>query len=145
MLAHGYAGSLLQDQFDTIDLSDNEIPKLDNFPRMRRLKTLMLSNNFISRIGTDLGDKLPALESLILTGNKISSLSELDHLSSLTQLTHLSLLDNPVVKQPHYRLYVLSKLPNLKTLDFRKVKLQVRKVEGRHRRREGPVWMVPLR
>lgn len=130
MLAHGYAGSLLQDQFDTIDLSDNEIPKLDNFPRMRRLKTLMLSNNFISRIGTDLGDKLPALESLILTGNKISSLSELDHLSSLTQLTHLSLLDNPVVKQPHYRLYVLSKLPNLKTLDFRKVKLQVRHSGG---------------
>lgn len=116
----------LQDQFDTLDLSDNEIQKLDNFPRMKRLKTLLLSNNFISRIGPNLGDSLLSLDCLVLTGNKISSLSELDHLSSFTKLTHLSLLDNPVVKQPHYRLYVLNKIPSLRTLDFRKVKIEVR-------------------
>lgn len=117
----------LQDQFDTLDLSDNEIQKLDNFPRMKRLKTLLLSNNFISRIGPNLGDSLLSLDCLVLTGNKISSLSELDHLSSFTKLTHLSLLDNPVVKQPHYRLYVLNKIPSLRTLDFRKVKIEVRR------------------
>ena len=33
------------DQFDTIDLSDNEIRKLDGFPLLRRLKCLMINNN----------------------------------------------------------------------------------------------------
>ena len=37
----------LQDQFDTIDLSDNEIRKLDGFPLLRRLKCLLLNNNKI--------------------------------------------------------------------------------------------------
>lgn len=35
------------DQFDTIDLSDNEIRKLDGFPLLRRLKTLLMNNNRI--------------------------------------------------------------------------------------------------
>ena len=35
----------LQDQFDTIDLSDNEIRKVDGFPLLRRLKNLLLNNN----------------------------------------------------------------------------------------------------
>lgn len=35
------------DQFDTIDLSDNEIRKLDGFPLLKRLKTLLLNNNRI--------------------------------------------------------------------------------------------------
>lgn len=33
------------DQFDTIDFSDNEIRKLDGFPLLRRLKTLLMNNN----------------------------------------------------------------------------------------------------
>jgi len=32
---------------DTIDLSDNEICKLDEFPLLRRLKSLLLNNNRI--------------------------------------------------------------------------------------------------
>ena len=36
---------MFQDQFDTIDLSDNEIRKLDGFPLLRRLKSLIISNN----------------------------------------------------------------------------------------------------
>lgn len=35
------------DQFDTIDFSDNEIRKLDGFPLLKRLKTLMMNNNRI--------------------------------------------------------------------------------------------------
>lgn len=34
-----------QDQFDTIDLSDNEIRKVDGFPLLLRLKSLLVSNN----------------------------------------------------------------------------------------------------
>ena len=36
-----------QDQFDTIDMSDNEIRKVDGFPLLKRLKTLFFNNNRI--------------------------------------------------------------------------------------------------
>lgn len=35
------------DQFDAIDLSDNDIRKLDGFPLLNRLKCLLLNNNRI--------------------------------------------------------------------------------------------------
>lgn len=38
-----------QNQFDSIDLSDNEIVKLEGFPLLPRLKTLTLNHNRISR------------------------------------------------------------------------------------------------
>ena len=36
---------IFQDQFDTIDLSDNEIKKFEGFPLLRRLKSILISNN----------------------------------------------------------------------------------------------------
>ena len=35
------------DQFDTLDLSDNDIRKLDGFPLLKRMKMLLLNNNKI--------------------------------------------------------------------------------------------------
>lgn len=35
------------DQFDTIDFSENEIRKLDGFPLLKRLKTLLMNSNRI--------------------------------------------------------------------------------------------------
>ena len=35
-------------QFDTIDMSNNEIKKLENFPRYHRLKTLLVSERLPS-------------------------------------------------------------------------------------------------
>ena len=61
-----------QDQFDAIDFSDNEIKKLDNFPRYKRLSSLLLCNNHVSRIALDLGAQLPSLSCLILTNNKVT-------------------------------------------------------------------------
>lgn len=46
---------LAQDQFDTIDLSDNEIVKLENFPFLNRLGTILLNNNRITRINPNIG------------------------------------------------------------------------------------------
>jgi len=109
-----------QDQYDCIDLSDNEIAKLDGFPLLHRLRTLLLNNNKISKIGS-LGESLPALTTLILTNNKLANLNEIDPLAELNSLTHLSLLDNNVSKKQHYRLYIIHKLPKLKILDFRKI------------------------
>jgi hypothetical protein len=43
-----------QDQFDTIDLSDNAIVRLEGFPRLPRLKFLLLNNNRIAKIARNL-------------------------------------------------------------------------------------------
>lgn len=43
-----------QNQFDSIDLSDNAIVRLEGFPALKRLKQLLLSNNRIMRIGKNL-------------------------------------------------------------------------------------------
>jgi len=114
-----------QDQYDCLDLSDNEISKLENFPLSNRLRTLLCSNNQINRIGS-LGESLPHLETLILTNNKISNLSDIDTLEELPALRTLSLIDNGITKKQNYRLYLLHKLPNLRLLDFRKIKLKER-------------------
>uniref|UniRef100_A0A0A9YS56 Probable U2 small nuclear ribonucleoprotein A' n=1 Tax=Lygus hesperus TaxID=30085 RepID=A0A0A9YS56_LYGHE len=115
------------DQFDTIDFSDNDIRKLDGFPLLKRLKTLILNNNRIVRLADGLGTSIPNLENLILSGNNLQELSDIDPLISLQKLTTLSLLENPIVTKPHYRLYVAFKLPNLafwisEKLDKRKEK-----------------------
>ncbi len=44
----------LQNQFDSIDLSDNAIVKLEGFPKLHRLKWLLLNNNRIVRIAPHL-------------------------------------------------------------------------------------------
>jgi U2 small nuclear ribonucleoprotein A' len=52
----GFACSIIhQDQFDTIDLSDNEIVKLENMPYLNRLGTLIINNNRITRINPNIG------------------------------------------------------------------------------------------
>ncbi|KAF7287336.1 small nuclear ribonucleoprotein polypeptide A'-like U2A [Rhynchophorus ferrugineus] len=114
------------DQFDTIDFSENDIRKLDGFPYLKRLKCLLLNNNRIVRIGEHLEDYVPNIESLIFTGNQIEDLGDIEPLTTLEKLTTLSLLHNPITAKQHYRLYVIYKLPQLKLLDFRKIKMKER-------------------
>eukprot|EP01129_Flabellula_baltica_P012032 TRINITY_DN5372_c0_g1_i2.p1 TRINITY_DN5372_c0_g1~~TRINITY_DN5372_c0_g1_i2.p1 ORF type:complete len:236 (+),score=63.38 TRINITY_DN5372_c0_g1_i2:24-731(+) len=129
-----------EDQFDTIDLSDNTITKLEGFPLMNRMRTLLLSNNQIKYIADGLGASLPNLESIILTNNLIEELGEIDSLTELENLRTLSLLKNPVTNQEHYRLYVIHRIPQLKILDFQKIKLAEREqAEAIFRGEEGDV------
>lgn len=79
------------------------------------------------RIAETLKDTLPNLESVILTGNNIQELGDLEPLSHLPKLQTLSLLMNPVSTKPHYREYIAFKFPNLRLLDFRKIKQKERK------------------
>jgi U2 small nuclear ribonucleoprotein A' len=115
-----------EDQFDTIDLSDNEIVKLENLPYLNRLGTLLVNNNRITRINPNIGDFLPKLHSLVLTNNRLVNLVEIDPLASFPKLQFLSLLDNNITKKPNYRLYVIHKLKALRVLDFKKVKSKER-------------------
>ncbi|KAK8556604.1 hypothetical protein V6N13_064625 [Hibiscus sabdariffa] len=115
-----------EDQFDTIDLSDNEIVKLDNFPYLKRLGTLLINNNRVTRINPNIGEFLPKVHTLVLTNNRLVNLVEIDPLASLPKLQFLSLLDNNITKKPNYRLYVIHKLKSLRVLDFKKVKAKER-------------------
>ncbi|KAG9131190.1 hypothetical protein Leryth_006054 [Lithospermum erythrorhizon] len=115
-----------EDQFDTIDLSDNEIVKLENFPYLNRLGTILMNNNRITRINPNLGEFLPKLHTLVLTNNRLTNLVEIDPLASLPKLQYVSFLDNNITKKPNYRLYVIHKLKSLRVLDFKKVKQKER-------------------
>ena len=111
-----------QNQFDSIDLSDNEIRKLESMARLPRVTMLLLSNNRISRVDENVGQAFPKLEHLVLTNNHFATLKELEALAALQSLKTLSLVDNKVTKVENYRAFVISLLPNLKILDFQKIK-----------------------
>lgn len=50
----------MQNQFDSIDLSDNAVVRLEGFPKLPRLKCLHLNNNRIARIARNLEGKAGA-------------------------------------------------------------------------------------
>ncbi|QSL65099.1 hypothetical protein MERGE_002404 [Pneumocystis wakefieldiae] len=111
-----------KDQNDAIDFTDNDIRFLGNFPKLIRIRTLLLSRNRISSISSQLPSTLPNLRTLILTSNSISELSDIRCLSGLRKLTFLSLMDNPVSRKENYRLWVVWICSSLRVLDFSKVR-----------------------
>lgn len=116
------------DAYECIDLSDNDLIKLSNFPPLKRLKSLLLMNNRISRIAEDAFDPLPNIVAVTLTGNKLERLADLEPLTKLATLERLSLLENPVTKVKHYRPYMISRCgKNLRILDFNRIKDKERK------------------
>ena len=142
--------AVLEDQFDCLDFSDNDIKKVDNFPLMSKLSTLLFHNNRISRIASDLGTKLPNLHNLVLTANNITQLYELRALAKCPKLEHVVLLDNPVAMHPNYRSFVIYHLccvreslhgsagtgkggfkHGLRSLDYRKVTAEERELAQR--------------
>ena len=112
----------LKDQFDVIDLSDNEITRVGNFAPARRLTTLLLHNNRVATIDDNLGDQLPSLETLMLCHNRLESLTQLAGLKKCSKLQHLSCIGNPIKRLEHYRSFLIATVPSLKTLDFKKIK-----------------------
>ncbi|TPX57075.1 hypothetical protein PhCBS80983_g04092 [Powellomyces hirtus] len=119
--------SMTKDGNDVIDLTDNDLRRLDGFPKMPRLKGVLAANNRISRIDLDLGKHLPNLTTLILTNNMIEELGDLDPLAELEHLQWLSLMDNPVATKKYYRSYVIHRCPKVRILDFRAVKEKERR------------------
>ncbi|KAG0212820.1 U2 snRNP complex subunit [Mortierella sp. GBA43] len=111
-----------KDLNDSLDLTDNDIRSLSNFPSLPRLKCLLLSNNRISRIAPNLSQYLPNLTTVILTNNAVTELSDLDGLAGCKSIEILSLLDNPVAKKKYYREWVVWKMPSVRVLDFERVK-----------------------
>lgn len=114
------------DQFDCIDFSDNDIKKIEGFPLLKRLKMLLFNNNRICRFEENLEVSLPSLEDLTLTNNNIQELIDLDPLRTIKTLTHACFLRNPVANKTNYRLYVIHTIPQLRVIDFTRVKMKER-------------------
>jgi U2 small nuclear ribonucleoprotein A' len=85
------------------------------------------TNNRIKSISTDLSDSLPNLENIFLMNNKISDLQEVAKLAACKKLQRLVLTNNLVTELPNYRLFVISKIPSLRLLDFGKVSAKERR------------------
>ena len=111
------------DQFDSIDLSKNEIIKLEGFPKLKRLHTINLNENKIEKInGTNLSENVPKLEWLMLQNNKIRNLVDIDELGKMKRLRCVILKGNPVCALENYRAYCVYKLNDgLRMLDFERV------------------------
>ncbi|KAM3720004.1 putative U2 small nuclear ribonucleoprotein A' [Dirofilaria immitis] len=116
-----------KDQFDTIDLTDNDIRKLENIPLLRRLSTLLMHNNRVQQIMPNIGEALPSLKTLALTNNNLCELGDIDPLSTCPKLEYLTLIGNPLTHKPQYRLYVIYKVSSVRVLDFKRVRLAERK------------------
>ncbi|KAI6247439.1 U2 small nuclear ribonucleoprotein A' [Erysiphe necator] len=107
---------------DAIDFTDNDIQILGNFPFSTRLRTLLLARNRITSIQQNLTNAIPNLTTLVLTSNHFADLADLDILGEFRFLTHLVLLDNPVSKKEHYRLWIIWRCPSVRFFDYKKVK-----------------------
>jgi len=81
---------------DALDLTDNDITLLSNFPLSPRIRTLLLARNRVAAIQPTLHKTIPNLTTLVLTGNRFAELADLDALSGFARLTHLVFLENPV-------------------------------------------------
>ena len=104
---------------------------MDGFPLLSRVSMLLVNNNKVYKLGEDLYTSLPNLQTLILTGNNVEDLQDLNPLGKLTKLTHVSLMRNPVTTKPKYRLYLIHICPSIRVLDYKKVRLNEREAARR--------------
>ncbi|XP_052482790.1 U2 small nuclear ribonucleoprotein A'-like isoform X2 [Gossypium raimondii] len=80
-----------------LDLRGNKIAvienlgatELDSVPYLKRLGTLLINNNRVTRINPNIGEFLPSLHTLVLTNNRLVNLVKIDPLSSLPKLNFL--------------------------------------------------------
>ncbi|KAH7929387.1 L domain-like protein [Leucogyrophana mollusca] len=111
-----------RDQHDAIDLTDNSITALGNLPLLKRLRTLLLANNRISSISPSIHLSVPNLTTLVLTGNNVTELGDLEPLREIRGLTYLSLMGNPVGEKKWYREWLAWRIPSLRVLDFQRIR-----------------------
>lgn len=96
-------------------LQNNLIPKIENLHKLKKLEYLNLAINNVEKIENL--DQLESLQKLDLTLNFIGDLQSISNLQGLYNLENLILTGNPCTDFPYYRDYVITMLPQLKTLD----------------------------
>lgn len=114
---------ITKDTYEVIDLTDNELIELSNFPRLKHLKVLLVGNNNITSISDDkLSMNIPHLQTISLINNNISKFLDIRMLSNFKNLSDITLIGNPIADFPNYRYFMIWLIPTLKVLDFSKVK-----------------------
>ncbi|KAL4455778.1 hypothetical protein ABPG74_003188 [Tetrahymena malaccensis] len=113
--------------FDDIKISvvQKSINEIDRLPyKYNNIEILYLSNNNL----TDLEgiQQFKKLRTLTLAHNELSNVKILRQISQLNSLEQLNLSGNPIAKHPNYKIYLLTVLPNLKSLDGRPVSEEAR-------------------
>jgi U2 small nuclear ribonucleoprotein A' len=117
----------MNDQFQCIDLTDNDITTLGGFSLLKRLRSLLLHSNPVTSISVNLSRTLPFLTSLLMSDNKLELFAEIDRLGGLRHLDTLVLSGNPITLKRNYRLYTIFKIPSLQVLDYQRVRLEERR------------------
>jgi U2 small nuclear ribonucleoprotein A' len=110
LILRGYSIPMIEnlgvtrDAYDSLDLSDNGLTTIGNFPKLPRLSSLLLSNNRVEHIdGMNLQGNLPNLVTLILSNNHILGLHEVENIATGCQKLEFLCLDgNPVVRKLLY-------------------------------------------
>jgi len=121
MLAGADGRILVRIRWQELDLSRNNLQRMDGLHGLESLKRLVLANNEIQCI--EGLESLEALETLQLQGNRICNIDDVQSLSGLPCLRHLQLQNrsgeerNPMCDHPAYRTAVRRMLPRLQTLD----------------------------
>jgi len=126
-----------------LDLSNNDIEKIENLHTLKRLKVLNLSSNKITKIegisslknleilnlSNNLIEDIPAiimkninLTELYLANNNISKKESINNLKSLNKLVILDLVCNPITDNQDYPNFILHVLKKLCFLDARQVR-----------------------
>mmetsp|Transcript_14503 Transcript_14503/g.31104 ORF Transcript_14503/g.31104 Transcript_14503/m.31104 type:complete len:194 (-) Transcript_14503:393-974(-) len=108
------------DNLQILSMGRNQIKKLEGLePIADTLEQLWLSYNSISSLAGI--EKLSNLQVLFIAQNKIDKWSEVERLAALPKLRDLLLTGNPLAvkanEEGNWRIEVLKRLPNLKTLD----------------------------
>lgn len=110
-----------QDQFDVIDLSNNQIEVLEDFPVLKRCTTIFMHNNIVKTIGENFAECLPNLHTLMLSNNDIKEFKDIMPLRKCKNLLRLSLYLNPITTLPNYKLIMIKLIPSLRFLDFQRI------------------------
>jgi len=83
---------------------------------------------FNSRFEEQMEESLPFLEDLVLSNNNVQELIDLDPLATIKSLRSVCLLRNPVANKQNYRSYVIYKIPQLRIIDFKRIKDKERSI-----------------
>ena len=126
-----------------LDLSNNDIEKIENLHTLKKLRVLNLSSNKITRIegisslkylevlnlSNNLIEEIPAiivkninLAELYLANNNIAKKNSINNLKNLNKLVILDLVCNPVTDSADYPNYVYTILKKLTYLDARQAR-----------------------
>lgn len=114
-----------RDQLDSIDFTDNSISALSNFPLLRRLQHLHLSNNPVKSISPSFPTSLPNLKTLILS-NAAFTVHSLPVIGTILgkcrKLETLSFRGCPIVDHQYYKEWIVFNCKKLRSLDFDRIK-----------------------